>query len=99
MARRTFFIIPWYRPGDYDAAVALFGDLPESYAAWRDRALRLEEQCRTTAMPSVRVLVRPGEFHDWCRTVQLQPDAEARSAFVIERARSLLWPDIPADRD
>jgi hypothetical protein len=99
MTRRTFFIIPWYRSGDYAAAVALFGDLPGSYAAWRDRALRWEEQCRTSEIPFLRVLVRPGEFRGWCRAVQLQPDSEARSEFIIERARSLLWPDTPADRD
>jgi hypothetical protein len=99
MARRTFFIIPWYRPGDYDAAEALFGDLPGSYAAWRDAALRWEEQCRTSAIPFLRVLVRPDEFRGWCWAVQRQADTEARSAFIIERGGSLLWPDIPADRD
>lgn len=96
MGRRIFFIVPWYGLGDYDAAVSMFGDLPPTYAAWHDRAQEWEEHCRTAAMPCLRVLLRPDEFLAWCRTRQIPPDAEARSTFVIEKARSLLWPDPPA---
>ena len=97
MGRRTFFVIPWYRPADYAAAVSLFGDLPANYAAWQDRALQWEEQCRTVAIPCLRVLLRPDEFRTWCRAHQLQPDGEARSTFIIDKARSLLWPGDLAD--
>ena len=97
MGRRIFLIVPWYRPGDYDAAASMFGDLPVTYAAWHDRALEWEEHCRITAMPCLRVLLRPDEFLSWCRTRQVQPDAEARSTFVVGKARSLLWPDAPAN--
>jgi hypothetical protein len=97
MGRRIFLVVPWYRPGDYGAAVSMFGDLPATYAAWHDRALEWEEHCRITAMPCLRVLLRPDEFLAWCRTRQVQPDAEARSTFVVEKARSLLWPDAPAN--
>ena len=96
MGRRIFFIIPWYRSGDYDAVVSLFGDLPGTYAAWQDRALHWEEQCRTAAIPCLRVPLRPDEFRAWCRTRNLQPEAEARSTFIIDEARLLLWPDAPA---
>lgn len=93
---RTFFIIPWYRSGDYEAAVSQFGDLPGSYLAWREHALNWEKQCQEGAMmPCLRVVVRPDEFRAWCRTRHLQPDAEARSTFIIEKARPLLWPDTP----
>ena len=91
-------IVPWYRLGDYDVAVSMFGDLPATYAAWHDHALEWEEHCRTAAVPCLRVLLRPDAFLAWCRTRQVQPDAEARSTFVVEKARSLLWPDAPADR-
>jgi hypothetical protein len=97
MGRRIFLIVPWYRPGDYDAAVSMFGDLPATYAAWHDRALEWEEHCRIAAMPCLRVLLRPDEFLAWCQTRQVRPDAEARSTFVVEKARSLLWPNAPAD--
>jgi hypothetical protein len=97
MGRRIFLIVPWYRPGDYDAAVSMFGDLPASYAAWHDRALEWEEHCRTAATPCLRVLLRPDEFLAWCQSRQVRPDAEARSTFVVEKARSLLWPEAPAD--
>ena len=93
MGRRIFFIFPWYRPGDYAAAVSLFGDLPGSHAAWHDCALRWEEQCRTAALPCLRVLLRPDEFRAWCRTHQLQPDGAARSTFIVDQASALLWPD------
>ena len=96
MDRRLFLIVPWYRPGDYDAAASMFGDLPVTYAAWHDRALEWEEHCRITAMPCLSVLLRPDEFLAWCRTREVQPDAEARSTFVVGKARSLLWPDAPA---
>ena len=97
MGRRIFLIVPWYRPGDYDAAVSMFGDLPASHAAWHDRALEWEGQCRTAATPCLRVLLRPDEFLAWCQTRQVRPDAEARSSFVVEKARAMLWPDAPAD--
>jgi hypothetical protein len=97
MGRRIFLIVPWYRLGDYDAAVSLFGDLPTTYAEWHDRAVEWEENCRTAATPCLRVLLRPDEFLAWCQTHQVQPDTEARSTFVVEKARSLLWPDAPAD--
>jgi hypothetical protein len=75
----------------------MFGDLPATYAAWHDRALEWEEHCRITAMPCLRVLLQPDEFLAWCRTRQAQPDAEARSTFIVEKARSLLWPEAPPD--
>jgi hypothetical protein len=99
VATRICFIIPWYRAGDYDAAAALFGDMPRSYAAWLEHTRRWEEECRRSDAPFLRVLVRPREFHAWCRTARLQPDTEGRSAYIIERARSLLWPDMPVGRD
>ena len=97
MGRRTFFIIPWYRHGDYPAAVSLFGDLPGSHAAWHDHALQWEEQCRTAAVPCLRVLLQPDEFRTWCRAHHLQPDGEARATFIIAKARTLLWPDTASD--
>lgn len=97
MGRRIFLIVPWYRLGDYDAARSMFGDLPATYAAWHGRTLEWEEHCRIAAMPCLRVLLRPEEFLAWCRTRQVRADAEARSTFVVEKARSLLWPDAPAD--
>ena len=97
MGRRIFLIVPWYRPGDYDAAVSMFGDLPATYRAWHDRALEWEENCRTAATPCLRVLLQPDEFLTWCRARQVQPDAESRSTFIVEKARSLLWPEAPAD--
>jgi hypothetical protein len=97
MGRQLFFIVPWYRARDYAAAASMFGDLPATYAAWHDRALEWEEHCRTEAMPCLRVLLQPDEFLAWCRTRQVPPDADARSAFVVEKARSLLWPDAPAE--
>jgi hypothetical protein len=97
MGRRIFLIVPWYRAGEYDAAASMFGDLPATYAAWHDRATEWEEHCRITAMPCLRVLLRPDEFHAWCQARQVQPDTEARSTFVVEKARSLLWRDAPAN--
>jgi hypothetical protein len=97
MGRRIFFIVPWYRPSDYDAAASLFGDLPSTYPAWHNRALKCEDHCRIAAMPCLRVLVRPDELLAWCQARQIQPHAEARSTYVVEKARSLLWPDPPAD--
>ena len=37
------------------------------------------------------------EFLAWCQSRQVRPDAEARSTFIVEKARSLLWPEAPAD--
>ena len=75
----------------------MLGDMPATYAAWHDRAQECEEHCRTAAMPCLRVLLQPDEFLAWWWTRQVPPNAKARSTFVVEKARLLLWPDAPAD--
>ena len=91
------------RASQNDAArLCSFGDtgptrLPGRSKAWHDRALEWEEDCRTAVTPCLRVLLQPDEFLTWCRARQVQPDAEARSTFIVEKARSVLWPEAPAD--
>jgi hypothetical protein len=97
MDRRIFLIVPWYRLGDYDAAASMFGDMPATYAAWHTVPWSGKNTAGSLQCLCLRVLLRPDEFLAWCRTHQVQPDAEARSTFVVEKARSLLWPDAPAN--
>jgi hypothetical protein len=87
---KTIVAIPWYLRTDYVQAKALFGDMPESYEGWLERALQWEADCKAQGQAVSRVVVRSGAFRTWCQTRGMAPDTRARTNFISKRAWNLM---------
>lgn len=84
--------IPWYREEDFDALRNLFTDgenLHDTYAEWLEAAESVEAEMQSQGVHTVRSIVEPGAFRDWCAGQQRQPDARARQIYASEMAHLL----------
>jgi hypothetical protein len=90
MAAKSVVAIPWYLRTDYAQAKVLFGDLPETYEVWLDRALRWEKDCQAERRAVARVVVHSGAFRTWCSENGIAADSNARTDFISRRAWALM---------
>lgn len=76
----------WYRRSDYHEARKIMVDeerFAPSYDEWKIDAERMESIIYAR-FETRRIFLRPSEFLEWCKMVELQPDAIARDRFVNE---------------
>lgn len=80
--------IGWYAEEDWTALKALFTDahkLHRNYADWLNAAETGFRQLSNQGHVVVKVPIRPGEFGEWCRLHQMEPNAAARSEFASRK--------------
>jgi hypothetical protein len=83
---RQFTGIPWFRKDDWEALRELFGDdndpFPETWEAWYASAIAAEAYLNRHGWRIIRVHIQAAEFRDWCRDLDIAPDANARARWA-----------------
>lgn len=79
-----------YRAEDYDAILGIMSDshkLPGTFSEWLLKAENGEKELTASGHIVVRAIIDPKSFPDWCRSRNLNVDAEARMHFANLAAR------------
>ena len=77
--------IPWYTRAAYPRVLEVMQDrdiLPRSYDEWLARAEVVVEQARRHGRLPVKSEIDPERFLGWCKARGLDPDSDARAAFI-----------------
>lgn len=83
--------LPWYEAADYAEIRRIMADgdtMPAAYEDWLRVQKQVEAETLAKGTQVHRIVIKPKEFHDWCRG-NTQPNATARIAYAIARAREL----------
>lgn len=84
--------LAWYRREDYPAIRAIMADphsLAASYDLWLQAAENNETVARQAGLRTVRVVIEPEPFLQWCRDKGLAPDAAARRDYAAEKRSAI----------
>jgi hypothetical protein len=81
--------IVWYLKEDYPAVLRLMADaasLPPTFEKWQYVAQRAERDLRAQGVTTVRAILDPATFPEWCRRHGEKVDAKGRMAFANDHA-------------
>jgi hypothetical protein len=84
--------IPWFREEDYARILHVMDDarlLPARHADWQKQAIAAEQRLQAMGVRTLRVVIEPFGFADWCRARGLRLDAQARMHYARETLRTL----------
>lgn len=85
--------IPWIEEDEYPEVKTLMEDghtMPDDYSAWKSSAERVERQFMKAGQQTIRVLIHPHEFRDWCAAKRMSPGSLARQLYSSQRAYEML---------
>lgn len=77
--------IPWFLEEDFTDIKAIMEDavkLHKTWVEWHVAAQKFEKLKQASGVITIRVVLRPVEFVDFCRKRGLRLDAHARSQFA-----------------
>lgn len=60
--------------------------LPRTFKEWQQIAQRAESSIRASGVITIRAMIDPATFPEWCRRNNLKVDAEGRMAFANAEA-------------
>lgn len=75
----------WYEKEDFQQCRFIMKDgsnLPRTYEEWERKAKMLEQHIRSQGVITIRALIRPNEFLDWCGRHGHDVNAKGRNAFA-----------------
>ncbi len=81
----------WYHPEDYDAILGIMSDsnqLPRRFDVWLAKAEAGEKKLASDGYIIVRAFIDPKTFPDWCKSRNLNVDAEARMLYANTAAKN-----------
>jgi hypothetical protein len=87
--------IAWYRREDFARLRAMYVDadeVPETYEAWLDKAMKFMGQMTLEGFYMVKVYLDPEAFAAWCESHGLEMDGKARAEYARDRLSRMPLP-------
>lgn len=88
--QKSIIGMAWYRAEDYDAILRIMSDshqFPDRFDVWLAKAEAFEKDGASHGYVVVRAVIDPKTFPNWCKSCNLNVDAEARTYFANLAAR------------